>query len=351
VREHETLCSLSRPSAARRIDRMSETKATSVHASSIHSGHSGHSEHSGSVGSAASDAPRRTEFHRALIVANPIAGRGRSRSAAREMAEGLARRGIECATYLTESRDDARVKLRGASPDVDLVVAIGGDGTVREVLEGLVNRDVPVAILPFGTANVMSLDLGLPRDVDRALEMIERGKTTKLDVARVNGRHLSFLVTGVGFDAMVVRELERRRKGAITKLDWGRAALRTIADYAPPSLAVEADGVRLEGEFGLVLVSNIVHFAGYRVLSRERRIDDGFFEAYLFEKSSKASLVGYALRGLLRGLPGGSCKLQRVKHILVTSPTPVPCHVDGDLCGTTPIEISVADVQFRLVIP
>src|SRR5207248_659385 len=70
----------------------------------------------------------RATFHRALIVANPIAGRGRSQAAARELAEGLGRRGIACETYLTASRDDARVKLRCASPDVDLVVAIGGDG-------------------------------------------------------------------------------------------------------------------------------------------------------------------------------------------------------------------------------
>lgn len=237
------------------------------------------------------------------------------------------------------------------SPDVDLVVAVGGDGTVSEVLEGLVNREVPIAILPLGTGNVMSLDLGLPRDVDSALEMIAGGRTTRLDVARVNDRHLSFLVTGVGFDAMVVRELEARRKGSITKLDWGRAALRTMADYRPPSLTVEMDGRRVDGEFGLVLVSNIVHFAGYRVLSPDRRIDDGFFEAYLFEKSSKASLVGYALRGLLRGLPGGSCKLHRVKHIKVTAETPIPCQVDGDWHGTTPVEIAVSDVQYRLVIP
>jgi YegS/Rv2252/BmrU family lipid kinase len=290
-------------------------------------------------------------FQRALVVANPIAGRGRARAAAREMAEGLSRLGLECETYFTAAKDDARIKLRCLSPAVDLVVAVGGDGTVSEVLDGLVNREVPVAVLPLGTANVMSLDLGLPRDVDRALEMIAAGRTTRLDVARVNGRYLSFLVTGIGFDALVVRELEARRTGAITKLDWGRAALRALSSYAPPALTVEIDGKRVEGEFGQVLVSNIVHYAGFRVLSSQRRIDDGLFEAYLFEKSSKASLVGYALRGLVRGLPGGSCRLQRVKHILVTADSPVACQVDGDTRGTTPVEISVADAQFKLVIP
>lgn len=299
----------------------------------------------------ADDAARSVTFHRALLVANPIAGRGRARAAAREMAAGLARRGIECETYATTARDDARIRVRCLSPDVDLVIAVGGDGTVREVLEGLVDRDVPIAILPLGTANVMSLDLGLPRDVDRALEMIAAGRTTRLDTARVNDRHLSFLVTGIGFDAMVVRELEARRTGAITKLDWGRAAWRTIAEYSPSALTVEIDGERIDGAFGHVLVSNIVHFAGFRTLCAERRIDDGFFEAYLFEESSKASLAGYALRGLLRRLPGGSCRMKRVKQIRVTSEIPVAVQVDGDWRGTTPVEIAVTGAQFRVVIP
>lgn len=290
-------------------------------------------------------------FQRALVVANPIAGRGRARAVARETAEGLARMGIGCELYLTAARDDARVKLRCLSTEVDLVVAIGGDGTVNEVLDGLVNREVPVAIVPLGTGNVLGLDLGLPRDVDRTLEMIAAGRTTPLDVARVNGRHLSFLVTGIGADAMVAQRLERRRRGPITRLDWGRAALQTLSEYEPPALQVEIDGRRVDGEFGLVLVSNIVHYAGVRVLSAERRIDDGLFEAYLFRKRSKASLVGYALRGLLRGLPGGSCAMHPVKHVRVSSAAPVPYQVDGDWRGVTPVEIAVAPGQFKLVVP
>lgn len=297
------------------------------------------------------DASTHAPFTKALVVANPIAGNGRARGAAREMSEGLVRRGIASELFFTSSRGDARLKLRGLDASVDLVVAVGGDGTVSEVLDGLVNREVPVAILPFGTANVMSLDLGLPRDVDRALEVIAGRRTTRLDVARVNGKHLSFLVTGVGLDAMVVRELERARTGPITKLAWGRAAARTLFSYSPPVLTVELDAERLPGDFGFVLVSNIVHYAGFKVLASDRNLDDGLFEVYLFRKSSKAGLIGYAVRGLVSGFPGGSCRMRRARRVKITSPVPVPYHVDGDFRGETPVEIAVSDAQFQLVIP
>ena len=295
--------------------------------------------------------PDRAPFRKAVVIANPIAGRGRAAAAANTLAHGLERLGIERDVFLTRARGDATARASALESGVDLLVAVGGDGTVNEVLAGLGGRDVPIAIVPFGTANVMSLDLRLPRDVEGALAMIAARKTSRLDVARVNDRDVSFLVTGIGFDAQVVRELERTRTGSITKLDWGHAALRAFWNFAPVRLRVTLDGEKLAGEYGFVLVANIVHYAGLNVLAADRRIDDGRFEVYLFEKGSKASLIGYAVRGLLRGFPCGTCTLRRARSIAIESDAPVHYQVDGDLRGVTPIEIVVDDRQHTLLIP
>lgn len=252
--------------------------------------------------------------------------------------------------YLTGARGDGRARVRGLEAGVDLVVAVGGDGTLREVLDGLPDPEVPVGLVPLGTANVISRDLGLPRDVERALDVMAAGRVTRIDVARVNG-HLCCLATGVGLDGMVVREVERRRRGPITRGSYLVALLRVLRRYRPPRLAVEIDGVHDREAYGLVVISNIVHYAGVLRLARDRRLDDGRFEVYLFRDASRRALAAAALRGVVGQLPGGACGLRRARRVRITSDTPVPYHVDGDYGGETPVAFVVCDRQYRMLTP
>jgi diacylglycerol kinase (ATP) len=289
-------------------------------------------------------------FRSALIVANPTAGRGRAAKAARELARGLDALGVAAEVHLTRGRGDGRERVRALTPGTDLVIAIGGDGTLREVFDGLADPATPVALLPMGTANVLSIQLRLPRDVDGLLEVVRGRRLQRIDVAEVEGG-LSFLVTGIGFDGRVVRELEARRKGAISKLSYLPAALRAVRGYRPPELTVEVDGERLPGTFGLVLVSNIIHYGGLLKL-RNAALDDGHFEVFLFRKASLPALALVALRGILSSIQDGrGCTVLPARHVRVASPEPVPYQVDGDYRGTTPIEVRLTGRRHVLLVP
>lgn len=295
-------------------------------------------------------AERRT-FQRALIVANPIAGRGQGSKLAREVAAGLARSGLRTDVHLTTGRGDGRARVRCLEADTDLVVSVGGDGTLREVFDGLLDPELPVAVLPTGTANVLSIDLQLPRDVDGLIELVAAGRTQRIDVADVNG-HLSFLVTGVGFDGRVAHCLEQRRRGPITKWSYVPAALAALRGYRPPRLTVELDGRRLERTYGLVLVSNIVHYGGFLKLAGRAALDDGLWEVYLFTDATLSGLARAGLRGSLASLPGGpSCTMQRASRVRIDSDEPVACQVDGDARGTTPVELTLSGRQHVLLLP
>jgi YegS/Rv2252/BmrU family lipid kinase len=289
-------------------------------------------------------------FRRALVVANPIAGRGRGAGAARDVVEGLRRRGVASELHLTRARGDGVARVRELGGGVDLVVAVGGDGTLREVLEGLPDPAIAVGLVPVGTANALSLDLGLPRDPARALDVMLAGTVTRLDVGWINGR-LTFLVSGIGLDAMTVRALEERRRGPIRRASYVVPLLRAVARYRPPRLHVEIDGHPRAGEFGLVLISNVVHYAGLLCLSRARRLDDGRFEVFLFRDATRRRLAAAALRALVSELSGTSCEVQPAQRVRVTSETPVPFHVDGDYGGVTPVDFRVSERQYRLLTP
>ncbi len=290
-------------------------------------------------------------FSRALVIVNPIAGRGRAERASHALREALEREGATVELCATSRKGDARERAARVGPEFERLVVVGGDGTVSEVLEGLPRHELPILIVPMGTANVMGLDLKLPRDAERALAVLHGDRRQRIDVARVNGEALSFLVTGVGIDALVVRELERLRRGPITHWSWARAALNVLKRYREPRLTVELDGVPLEGRFGFVIFSNVINYGGLRVLSADRRLDDGLFEAYLFRGCSRLGLLAHGLRALGPGFPSSRCERHRARRIRVNSEEPVPYQVDGDLGGLTPLEVEVLAQPFTLLVP
>jgi len=288
-------------------------------------------------------------YRNIVVVANPIAGKGKGRANATALADALRAEGADVDLFFTGARGDGEERVRALGTDTDLVCVCGGDGTVAEVLSGL-EREVPVAVLPMGTANVLSLDLRLPSQPAALVEVIRGGCTTRMEVARVNGR-LSFLVTGVGIDGAVVQEVERRRTGPITKPLYVRCVLSVLRRYRPPRLSVSIDGERQPGEYALVLVSNIIRYGGFMKLSPDRLLNDGLYEVYLFPKGSLPALLAVVLRGVLGHLPGGSCRMVRGRSVRIESAEPVPYQVDGDFGGETPVEVEVTADQYDLIVP
>lgn len=286
---------------------------------------------------------------RVLVVANPISGRGRGLVAAEELARGFAHHGATAEILRTSARGDAPRLLAAAGP-ADLVVAIGGDGTLSEVLAGLPDPRTPVGLLPMGTANVLAHALGLPADPERALAVFLAGRLQELDVARV-GERLAHLVVGVGFDARVVREVEARRTGPITKFTYVGAVLRALRNYRPVPLRVWLDGVELHERPGLVWIANTPKYADLLRFAPGTRLDDGHWEVYLFARGTLGEILAAGVRGLVSRLPGGPVSMRPARSVRIEAEEPVPCQVDGDDGGTTPLAFELLPARFRLVVP
>lgn len=254
---------------------------------------------------------------------------------------------------------------------MDVVVAFGGDGTLNEVATGVAGTETALAVLPGGSTNVFARTLGMPNDalasVDLVVDALAEGAITPIGLGRVNGRYFCFH-TGIGYDAAVVRRVERR---ASLKRYAGHplfvvSALRTWAfdyDRRHPHFSLEfaADGSgepeRLDGAyFSIVMNTNPYTYLGNRPFDLVPKVDLSTGLAVVTFTSLSASRILRSLAGALRG--GGIAESEwidirtDVTSLAISDPRPFPYQMDGDYLGESR-ELAVEHVPdaLRLVLP
>ncbi|HMO26265.1 MAG TPA: diacylglycerol kinase family protein [Tepidisphaeraceae bacterium] len=183
---------------------------------------------------------------RVLILANPIAGAGRAVALAHRVARAIAK--SHHVTLLTGRPAELPADELAADPIA--CVVIGGEGTIRELVERQMSLrpagpPVPVVPVPFGTANLLARHFQISSDARRApanvSSMLQSLHVSSIDAATLNGR-LFLLMAGVGVDAWIVHALHRHRRGPISKLSYMRPAFASLARTLPPRISVRVDG-------------------------------------------------------------------------------------------------------------
>lgn len=235
--------------------------------------------------------------------------------------------------------------------DATAVVVVGGDGTVREVAQGLLNRPIPMAILPTGTENLIARQLGVTRSTAQLLNTLQNGNMRRVDVGYVNDQ-VFLVVAGIGFDAEVVQRLSRRRRSYITHLDYAAPLWRTFWGHRFPTLTVSIGQELVFTGSGLVLVGNMPRYgSGLRILRRARD-DDGKLDVCIYPCASRFKLVGHALRTAVgRHLTRGDALYFRTADLHVSSPAVVPVQLDGDVGPPLPIRIRIQPGALTMLVP
>jgi diacylglycerol kinase (ATP) len=290
-----------------------------------------------------------SEAPRLLVIFNPVAGPSRSRRFQLTLAR-LRRRGCRITVKETLRRGDAEEIARTADlRDVDIVVAAGGDGTINEVINGLVGRNHPLALIPLGTANVLAAEIGLSTHPDDVAETIARGTAVPVCLGRVNGRWFS-MMAGIGFDAHVVEAVSPALKRMIGKGAYVFESLIEISRFRPTMFQAEIDGERHLASS--MIMANGHFYAGRYVAAPEARLRDPHLHACLMTRASRWQCIRYSLAlmtGRLHKLP--DVKIIPAKRIELVGPSGEPVQCDGDILGALPITISIAENPLEIVFP
>lgn len=232
----------------------------------------------------------------------------------------------------------------------DLIIVCGGDGTINEVVNGMVGSRVPLAILPAGTANVLAKELGLPWDPWRAAEYIPRGIVRRIALGRAGERHF-ISVAGAGADANIVYQLGGRSSLHLGILSYWLEAFRQLFLYDFPAFEVNIAGETLSGT--LLIVSRTKHYGGPIQITRRADLYGTDFEVCLFPRRFRAVYLLYFLAqlgGLLERFPEVQFRRTRQVHAEAARRR-IHVQVDGELAGELPTEFVIVPDALSLLIP
>jgi diacylglycerol kinase (ATP) len=260
------------------------------------------------------------------------------------------------AVYSTREPGHATELAREAvEAHADIIIAVGGDGTVNEVARGMMGSRAALGIVPVGSGNGLARALRLPLRPSRALAALEAGARRAIDVGRLNGG-LFLNVAGTGFDAAVGAAFHRAGRDGSRRgfLRYLRLSLTEIRRHRPQTLTLEANGERRELSPWMVTFANGPQYGSGAVINPGGRLDDGRLEAVFFElRGSILDIFAAAPRLFLGGLdkvPGyGRISTTRVT---VRAASSLPIHRDGDPVESSErIEVELVPRALNVIVP
>ncbi|OKI81739.1 diacylglycerol/lipid kinase family protein [Micromonospora sp. CB01531] len=227
-------------------------------------------------------------------------------------------------------------KIRKAlDQGAELILVWGGDGMVQRCADTLAGTDVPMGILPAGTANLFAGNLGIPTDLPEALRVALHGPQRKLDLGRLNGEHFA-VMAGAGFDGDLIRDADRKLKGRLGRIAYVWTGLRHVRGELIHT-RIRVDGADwFDGEASCVLFGNIGTITGGIPAFDDARPDDGALEIGV---STASGAVDWA-RTLGRMAAGRSAdsplvRITRGRKVQVRFAAPKTYELDGGARGTT----------------
>lgn len=290
-----------------------------------------------------------------VVIANARSGRGRGGETLRSLERLLREAGISPATLTTTRAGEAVNLARAAAAKApDLLLVVGGDGTVRDVVAGMSEAEgaggIPVGIIPGGTGNDLCRTLRIPSRPSEALEIALYGADRELDVWRWDGA--PFLnVVGIGLDAAVAGLVNRKFRRLRGTLAYLVALMQTLPRFAPIALEISWPGGEWRGRSWLAACANARCYGGGMLIAADAVPDDGLLDVVVIEDVSKPELLFH----LPRLFTGTLARHPRVHSFRVPSAhigaPPQDVSLDGELIGRTPASVGRADRRLLVRVP
>ena len=299
----------------------------------------------------------------AVIIYNPTAGRFSVKPFIKSAVKELESAGWSVEAAETQSGKHTTVLANQAAAEKkDAVFAVGGDGTIGNVVNGLIGSQTALGVLPAGTANVWSIELGLqpftwtnPGVLQKNISILANAPCYPVDVGLCNQVYF-MMWAGIGLDAMAIQSLEPRLRldKFFAMPEYTASAIWNAAQWSGLNLRLWSDEHEVEGRFILAVATNIRHYmGGLSNLSPDAYIDDGLLDMWLFSGSNLGDALRHAY-DLWRGNHVNSDATHRItfRNLRVEADAPYWIQTDGEARGAAQTaEIGVQPHALKLLVP
>lgn len=281
-----------------------------------------------------------------LFIVNPVAGRNSSFKIWNDI-----KANINCSyeSVLTKAPGDAaRIAADAAKQGFTRVVAVGGDGTVSEVVNGIAGTDIELGIIPAGSGNDFAKALNIPQKPIDALVVVEKGQSLEVDLGKYDKGYF-INVAGAGFDAETLNTNENTKflRGTLA---YTVSVLWTLFRYSPRKAIIEIDGKTYHRKLWLAAVANGKYFGGGMKISPDAKIDDGLFDICLVNEISKLDFVRFfpkVFNGSHKDIK--AFEVIRGKNVKIEFDAQTVAQADGEIIGFTPVTFSIIPKALKVI--
>lgn len=290
-----------------------------------------------------------------LIIYNPAAGQSPDLATTLDRVANLWRnRGWQVSIAATTAPGDATIRSQQAAVDgYNAVVAAGGDGTVNEVMNGLVGTSTALGVLPLGTVNIWAREMGLSMDLLKAAASLFDSQLTQIDVGMAGNRYF-LLMAGIGFDAAVTATIcakEKKRLGAIA---YVKQAIQVAWNFRGVRPKLRIDGKRVRGRLLMVIIGNSQLYGGVLKLTAHATVNDGLLDVCVIKGEGMLSaprrLISIFARHYNRDPKVQYFQAKQIE-IRGQKGKTLPVQVDGDYLGKTPMNFRVVPNSLWVLVP
>ena len=288
-----------------------------------------------------------------LVIINPASGQGDQGELRKKVEARLEEDGLPFEARETQGEGDALEWAQ--TTDADLVIVSGGDGTVMETMSGLIKneRDIPLAQLPGGTANLLARALGIPIEAEKALDVALEGVAVPLDVGYLPERDRYFaIVAGAGWDARMIEDAPREIKNRLGFFAYIVSGVKHLFTLHRSDVTLSVDGTEHHFRAHTVMLINVGEIAGTDIKMGDSNPHDGKLDLAIVTPNTLSGIARLVFR-----LATGQLENYRdlrtfsAERVRVTADPPLEVQIDGETLGETPFEAEVVPSGALLVVP